>query len=40
MAMLIGADDRALERFEAAAAAHLAAGRVVDAARVTAAIGR
>ena len=39
MAMRIGADDRALDRFENAAAAHLAAGRVVDAARVTAWIG-
>jgi class 3 adenylate cyclase/tetratricopeptide (TPR) repeat protein len=39
MAMLIGADDRALGRFEEAAAAHLAAGRVVDSARVTAWIG-
>ena len=39
MAMLIGASDRALDRFETAAAAHLAAGRVVDAARVTAWIG-
>ena len=35
MALLIGADDRALDRFEAAAAAHREAGRVVDAARVT-----
>jgi class 3 adenylate cyclase/tetratricopeptide (TPR) repeat protein len=39
MAMLLGADDRALELFEEAAAAHLSAGRVVDAARVTAWIG-
>lgn len=39
MAALIGADERALERFEAAVAAHLKAGRVVDAARLTAAIG-
>ena len=38
MGARIGADERALERFEAAAAAHRAAGRVVDAARVTAAI--
>ena len=36
MAAIIGADERALEQFEAAASAHVAAGRVVDAARVTA----
>jgi class 3 adenylate cyclase/tetratricopeptide (TPR) repeat protein len=39
MAMLIGADDRALVLFEEAVAAHLSAGRVVDAARVTAGLG-
>jgi len=39
MAMRIGADERALAGFEKAAAAHLAAGRVVDAARVAAWIG-
>ena len=40
MAMRIGADDRALNGFEKAAASHLLAGRIVDAARVTAWIGR
>jgi class 3 adenylate cyclase/tetratricopeptide (TPR) repeat protein len=39
MAMRIGADDRALNGFEKAAALHLQAGRIVDAARVAAWIG-
>ena len=39
MAMRIGADDRALERFETVATAHEATGRVVDAARVAGSIG-
>lgn len=34
MALLVGDEDSALERFESAEAGHLAAGRTVDAARV------
>ena len=40
MAAFAGWDDRAAGHFEAAIAAHLEAGRVADAARVTAPLGR